>query len=108
MIEAETTVEPDFFHDPAVINEPFGYLNLMRAKCPVARERHQGAFMVTGYDELGELLTRKGDDFSSCVSVLGPLPPLPFKPEGSDIYAQLAEVRDGLPWSAHLACMDGQ
>ena len=102
------TGEPDFFSDPAIINDPFGYLALMRARCPVAREPHHGAFMVTGYDELNELLTHKGDTFSSCVSVLGPLPPLRFKPAGSDIRAQLEEVRDSLPWSAHLACMDGQ
>ena len=40
--------------------------------------------------------------------MLGPLPPLPFTPESSDIHALLEEVRDSLPWSAHLACMDGQ
>jgi cytochrome P450 len=106
--EAETAIEPDFFSDPDVIADPFGYLKLMRSKCPVAKERHQGAFMVTGYDELGELLTAKGDTFSSCLSILGPLPPLPFKPQGSDIRDQLENVRDSLPWSAHLACMDGQ
>jgi cytochrome P450 len=108
MAETDNQLEPDFFSDPAVIQDPIAYLNRMRAKCPVAQEPHHGAFMVTGYDELNELLTRKGDTFSSCVSVLGPLPPLPFTPEGSDIHAQLEEVRDSLPWSAHLACMDGQ
>ena len=59
------TDEPDFFSDPAIINDPFGYLALMRARCPVAREPHHGAFMVTGYDELNDLLTHKGDSFSS-------------------------------------------
>ena len=100
--------EADFFSDPDVIADPFGYLELMRSKCPVAKERHQGAFMVTGYDALGELLNAKGDTFSSCLSILGPLPPLPFRPAGSDIRDQLEKVRGSLPWSAHLACMDGQ
>ena len=108
MTETASEIETDFFSDPDVIADPFPYLKQMRSQCPVAKERHQGAFMVTGYDALSELLTAKGDIFSSCVSVLGPLPPLPFKPEGSDIRAQLEEVRDSLPWSAHLACMDGQ
>ena len=108
MAEGSAQVEPDFFSDPAVIADPFAYLKAMREKCPVAKEPHQGAYMVTGYDELNQLLTRKDNFFSSCVSVLGPLPPLPFKPEGSDIRAQLDAVRDALPWSAHLACMDGQ
>ncbi|MBU6268565.1 MAG: cytochrome P450, partial [Sphingomonadales bacterium] len=60
-----------------------------------------------GHDALNDLLNRKADAFSSCLSVLGPLPPLPFTPEGSDITAQLDAVRDELPWSAHLVCYDG-
>ncbi len=98
---------PDFFSDPAVIDDPVTYFNAMRAKCPVAREPHQGTFMVTGHKELTELLTYRGDTFSSCLSVLGPLPPLPFEPEGSDIRPQLEAVRDALPWSDHLVCFDG-
>lgn len=103
-----TDTLPDFFSDPAVINDPVSYFNRMRAECPVAKEPYQGTFMVTGYDALIELLTQKGDVFSSALSVLGPLPPLPFTPEGSDIHAQLEMVRDELPWSKHLVCFDGQ
>ena len=98
---------PDFFSDPAVILDPFRYFAAMRGRCPVAREPHQQTFMVTGYDALVELLNRKGDAFSSCLSVLGPLPPLPFEPEAGDITAQLDAVREDLPWSAHLVCFDG-
>lgn len=99
---------PDFFADPKVIDEPVEYFNTMRSKCPVAREPYQGTFMVTGHEELTELLTYKGDTFSSCLSVLGPLPPLPFTPQGNDIRQQLEEVRADLPWSKHLVCLDGQ
>lgn len=105
---SEADAEPDFFSDPAVIADPHDYFARMRAKCPVARERHHGAFMVTGHAELSELLTARGDTFSSCVSVLGPLPPLPFTPEGSDITEQLNAVRDELPWSAHVTTFDGK
>ncbi len=103
-----TKTLPDFFSDPAVIQDPFSYFKQMRSKCPVAKDPYQGTFMVTGHDELTELLNRKSDAFSSCLSVLGPLPPLPFRPEGSDIHAQLDAVRDELPWSAHVVCFDGQ
>lgn len=99
---------PDFFSDPAVIDEPISYFNAMRAKCPVAREPYQGTYMVTGHQELTELLTQKSDTFSSCLSVIGPVPPLPFKPEGDDISEQLDAVRAELPWSQHLVCFDGQ
>ena len=99
---------PDFFTDPAVIDDPVSYFNTMRRDCPVAREPHQHTFMVTGYSELSEMLARNGDVFSSCLSVLGPLPPLPFTPKGEDIRADLDAVRDVLPWSDHLVCFDGQ
>ena len=104
---AAATAVPDFFRDPAVLQDPFSYFAQMRTQCPVAREPHQDTFMVTGYDALMELLNRKGDSFSSCLSVLGPLPPLPFEPEGGDITAQIDAVRDDLPWSAHFVCFDG-
>jgi cytochrome P450 len=99
--------EPDFFGDPKVIDDPKSYFDLMRAKCPVAKERYHGSLMVTGYDEVTEVLSRKDDTFSSAVSVLGPLPPLPFEPKGDDIRAQLDAHREALPWSAHIVCFDG-
>jgi cytochrome P450 len=100
--------EPDFFTDPKVIDDPKGYFEQMRSKCPVMRERYHGSLMVTGYDEVMEILARKDDVFSSAVSVLGPLPPLPFKPEGDDIREQLEAHRENLPWASHLACLDGK
>ena len=100
--------EMDFFTDPRVLEAPKTYFDRMRARCPVAREEYHGSVMVTGYDAAMDVLTRKGDTFSSVVSTLGPLPPLPFQPEGDDIREQLDAHRDELPWSAHLVCFDGQ
>jgi len=51
--------EPDFFTDPEVTADPRGYFDLMRAKCPAAKERHHGTLMVTGYDEVMEVLGRR-------------------------------------------------
>ena len=100
--------EADFFTDPKVIADPHSYFDLMRAKCPAAKERYHGTLMVTGYDEVIEVLGRKDDTFSSAPSVVGPIPPLPFQPEGDDIRAQLDAHRDKLPWAAHLVCFDGK
>jgi cytochrome P450 len=72
------------------------------------REKHQGTFMVSGYDEVSEVLSRKDGAFSSVVSVVGPIPPLPFQSEGDDISELLEIHRDELPWSAHLVCFDGK
>jgi cytochrome P450 len=100
--------EPDFFTDPAVINDPKSYFDLLRSKCPVMRERYHDSVMVTGYDAVMEVLSRKDDTFSSVVSTIGPIPALPFKPEGDDISRQLDAFREALPWSAHLVCFDGK
>jgi cytochrome P450 len=102
-----TDSEPDFFHDPKVIENPKSYFDQMRSKCPVSREPYHGTFMVTGYDTVMEVLNRKDDAFSSAVSVLGPIPPLPFTPEGDDISEQLEAHRAELPWSTHINCFDG-
>jgi cytochrome P450 len=100
--------EPDFFSDPAVIEDPKGYFTQLRSRCPVATEQYLGSVMVTGYDEAVEVLARKDDTYSSIVSTVGPRPPLPFAPAGDDIRQQLNEVREQLPWSAHLVCFDGK
>jgi cytochrome P450 len=99
---------PDFFTDPAVINDPKTYFNRLRSKCPVTREHYHGSLMVTSYDAVVEVLNRRDDTFSSVVSVLGPIPPLPFEPKSDDIREQLDTHRDELPWSAHLVCFDGR
>lgn len=101
-------MDPDFFSDPAVIGDPKPYFDALRAKCPVAREAHHGAVMVTGYASVMDILGRKDDVFSSVVAVLGPIPPLPFEPHGDDISAQLEAHRAQIPWSAHLSSFDGK
>lgn len=101
-------VEPDFFTDPAVIQDPRSYFARIRAVSPVYREAYHGSLLVTGFDEAMEVLNRTDGTFSSAVSVLGPIPGLPFKPQGSDIRAQLEAHRGELPWSAHLNAFDGQ
>src|ERR1700751_1298258 len=101
-------VEPDFFTDLKVIDNPRRYFERIRSESPVHWEPHHGTLMVTGFDEAMEVLNSPEGVFSSSVAVVGPLPPLPFKPEGDDICDQLDAHRGERPWSAHLACMDGQ
>lgn len=103
-----TDSEPDFFKDPKVIADPRAYFDLMRSKCPVMREQHHNTLMVTGYQEAMDVLMRRDETFSSALSVVGPIPPLPFTPDGHDIREQLDAHRGKLPWSDHLVCFDGQ
>lgn len=103
-----TETFPDFFSDPVVIQNPRDYFERLRSRSPVLREPHHQTLMVTGYDEAVEVLTRNDGSLSSAVSVVGPIPPLPFQPRGGDIREQLEAHRAELPWAVHLACQDGK
>ena len=103
-----TDTVPDFFSDPDIIADPKHYFDLMRAKCPVMKEPYHDTLMVTGYDAVVEVLTSKDGTFSSACSVIGPIPPLPFKPGDDDIPGKLEAHRAELPWADHLNSFDGQ
>ena len=98
---------PDFFTEAEVHEDVPAYMHELRGRCPVYREPHHDVVMVTGYAQAVDVLSNKREDFSSCLTVTGPIPPLPFTPEGDDISAQLARHRDALPWSEHLVSHDG-
>jgi cytochrome P450 len=95
----------NFYTDQSVVNDPNPYYNYLRSKCPVLREPHFGTVMVTGLEE-GLEVYRQGDAFSSCLAINGPIPGLPFKPEGDDISQELNEHRNQLPWSTHFITFD--
>ncbi|MFI6773072.1 cytochrome P450 [Nocardia sp. NPDC050412] len=95
----------DYFSDPAIAQDPYEYLDYLRSRNPVFREPHHGVVVVTGYREAIEVF-RNSDDFSACLSVSGPFPPLPFQPEGEDISAQIEAHRPQFRISEHMVTMD--
>jgi cytochrome P450 len=97
----------DFFTDLSLVSDPSPYFHQLRSKCPVLREPHHGAMMVTGYAEALEVFKQR-DVFSSCVAVTGPIPPLPFTPQGDDVSEQISKYQSDMPWSAYLVTLDGQ
>jgi cytochrome P450 len=97
----------DFFTDISLVGDPAPYFHELRSKCPVLREPYHGAMMVTGYAEALEVFKQR-DVFSSCVAVTGPIPPLPFTPQGDDVSAQISKYQADMPWSAYLVTLDGQ
>lgn len=101
-------MEQDFFSDPALIANSRGYFAEMRARGPIVREPFHNTLMVTGYDEALEILNDRDAVFSNACSILGPIPGLPFAPQGPDITAQIDAVRGTLPWADHLVCFDGR
>lgn len=100
--------ERDYFSDPEIVQDPHEYFAAARAEAPLWREPYHNVLLVTGYEQILEVLTRNDGTFSSAASVIGPIPPLPFAVEGDDISEALERHRDEMPWSAHLTSFDGR
>ncbi|MEU0495870.1 cytochrome P450 [Mycobacterium sp. NPDC006124] len=103
-----TTRELDFFHDDALIENPYPVLHRMRAVSPVLREPVYGVMVVTGYEEVLAVVGDP-DTFSSCHSVTGPIPGFPVPLDGLDgaeVSALIDAHRDELPFSDQLPSFD--
>lgn len=98
----------DYFSDLEIVDHPHEYFAAIRDISRVWREPRFGVLMVTGAAEVTEVLTRNDGSFSSAKSVLGPIPPLPFEPHGSDISEDIERHRPEMAWSSHLATFDGR
>ena len=98
----------DFYSDPAIIADSRPYFDATRAKGPIVREPFKNTLIVTGYDEALAILVNQDGVFSNASSIVGPIPGLPFEPEGADITAQLDVHRAEMPWADHIVCFDGK
>ncbi|MCJ8156086.1 cytochrome P450 [Sphingomonas sp. LaA6.9] len=87
----------DYFTDRSVLLDPYAYFEDIRPKGPVHYDETRDLFFVTGHAESVEIL-RNSNDFSSVITVNGPLVPIPFEPEGDDVSAQI---------EAHWAALAG-
>lgn len=101
-------LETDYFSAPEVIADPHAYFDAVRALGPVWREPFHGVMLVVSHEGVTELLTRNDGTFSSAVSVVGPIPPLPFQAGDHDIAGQIERHRPEMAWSAHLTTHDGK
>jgi cytochrome P450 len=95
----------DIFTDAALVNDPYPYIDYLRAKGPVTLLPRHGVLAVTGYDE-GMAVWRDDERFSAINIATGPLPPLPFNPEGNDITAQIEQHRALMPLGGLIATED--
>lgn len=78
----------DYFTDTSVLLDPYNFFEEVRQNGAVYLEPERGLYYISGHAEAIEVL-RNGADFSSVISVPGPLVPLPFEPMDSDITAQI-------------------
>lgn len=97
--------EVDFFNDLGLVNDPYPYFEYLRSQGPVVYLPKHNVMAVTGYDEGVEVL-RDHKTYSSINSATGPLPPIPFKPEGDDITEQLQINRPQMAYGSMLVTQD--
>lgn len=95
----------DFFEALELIDDPYPYFDYLRSKGPAVFLPKHNVVAVTGYKEGCEVL-RDPKTFSSINSATGPIPPLPFKPDGDDITDQLNKFRQEMPFGSMLVTQD--
>jgi len=95
----------DWFTDPEVHQDPFPYYAWLRAKGPVIHVPDYNVVAVTDYDAIVKTLWDT-EHYSSVIASGGPLPPLPFAPEGDDITQQIEANRHRMPRASLLVAMD--
>jgi len=97
----------DYFTDYEILKDPYSYFEAIRAKGPVYQIPGRDYLMVTGFEEILQVL-QNVEDFSAAIGVQGAAAPLPFKPEGSDITAQVEKHRLEFLGGDLLVNYDGQ
>ena len=95
----------DFLNDLSLVSDPYPYFEYLRSMGPAVYLPKHHMVAVTGYDEGVAVLMDPGT-FSSINSATGPLPPLPFAPEGDDIGEQIKRYRGEMSFGAMLVTQD--
>jgi cytochrome P450 len=97
--------EADFFMDLSLVDDPYPYFEYLRASGPVMRLPAHNVVAVTGFEEALSVQLDT-EHYSAVNSVTGPLPPLPFTPEGDDITAQIEAHRPQMPFGEEVLTLD--
>jgi cytochrome P450 len=95
---------PDYYTDPSLVDDPHPFFDQIRSRGPVVYLQDRNVAAITGYEE-AVAVYNDTEHFSSIVAVTGPLPALPFEPEGDDITAQIEEYRDRIPFGREVAAL---
>lgn len=85
-------IDKDFYTDPDILLDPYAYFEEMRRHGPIFQPPGRDYLIVTGFEEALEIF-KNTTDFSASIALQGAGCPLSFKPEGSDISAQLEAHR---------------
>jgi cytochrome P450 len=97
----------DYFTDHVILKDPYAYFEAIRGKGPIYQIPSTGLVIVTGFDEILEVL-KNTNDFSSVIAPSGPAAPLPFQPQGSDITPQIEAHRTDFVGGDLIVAYDDQ
>lgn len=100
-----TLADADFFTDLSLVDDPHPWFEALRRRGPVVPLPGRNVIAVTGFEEAAAVHLDT-EHFSAVNSVTGPLPPLPFAPEGEDITAQIEAHRTRMPFGEELLTLD--
>ena len=101
----EDLSDRDFFMDLSLVDDPYPYFEALRAHGPVVRLPDHNAVAVIGFEEAVAVYLDT-DNYSAVNSVTGPLPPIPFRPEGEDITSQIEQHRPQMPFGEEVLTLD--
>lgn len=105
MQDSDVITERDYFTDHSVLLDPYGFFDEIRAVNPVYQSEVRDLLIVTGFQETLDVLNNP-KDFSSSIAPGGPVTPLPFEPDGSDITAQIEAHREQIVAGDLLVALD--
>ena len=97
----------DFYTDISLVDDPHSYFDYLRAQSPVTRLPHRNVVAVMGYEETVQVMLDT-EHFSSVNAVGGPIPALPFEPQGDDITETVKTARARIPYSDQIVTEDGK
>jgi cytochrome P450 len=97
--------DADFFMDLSLVEDPYPYLEHLRSKGPAVYLPRHDVLAVTDYETALRVFLDH-DDLSAVNAVTGPIPPLPFTPEGEDITAQIEAHRAQIPFGEEELTQD--
>jgi cytochrome P450 len=95
----------DFFMDLSLVDDPYPYFEHLRGLGPVVPLPAHNVVAAIGFEE-ALAVHLDAENYSAVVSVTGPLPPIPFVPEGDDITAQIEQHRPRMPFGEEVLTLD--
>jgi cytochrome P450 len=97
----------DWFTDADIARDPYPFFEAVRAYGPVWQPPGKDYLIVTGFDEMVQIMNNKAD-YSTIIALAGAGAPLPFEPKGSDITSQIEAARPNILGGDQVVMLDDE